>query len=110
MDHDVPVTHRVKMKEKKKIDKYFDLVKKLKRSIAQESDDDTNCNRSTRDSNHWFEKDTEVKGDQRNNRDNTDYRTIKKQLESWEESWRPQEICCHSALIEKLAIKIGIKK
>ena len=44
MDFAVPADHRVKLKESKKKDKYLDLARELKKTMENESDDDTNCN------------------------------------------------------------------
>ena len=42
MDFVIPVDHRMKIKESKKIDKYLDLVR-VKNSGEHESDSDSNC-------------------------------------------------------------------
>ena len=43
MDFAVPANHRIKLKENKKKDKYFDLARKLKKTLEYEIDDYINC-------------------------------------------------------------------
>ena len=42
MDFAVLADHKIKLKESKKKDKYFDLVRELKKTMEYESDDYTN--------------------------------------------------------------------
>ena len=75
MDFAIPTDSRVKMKEIKKIDKYFDLSKELKKKEAQyhESDGDINGSLSP-----WNgRKETVRTGDQKKNRDLTDHSRVK---------------------------------
>ena len=44
MEFDVPVDHRVKLKESEKKDKYLDLIRELKKTVEHENDDYTKCN------------------------------------------------------------------
>ena len=44
MDFAVPADHRVKLKECEKKDKYMDLIRELKKTVENESDDYSNCN------------------------------------------------------------------
>ena len=44
MDFEVPVDHRVKLKENEKNDNYLDLFRELKKTVEHQSDDNTNCN------------------------------------------------------------------
>ena len=43
MDFAVPVSHRVKIRERKKIDQSLDLIKEVKKTVEYESGDDTYC-------------------------------------------------------------------
>ena len=45
VDFAVPADHRVKLKESKKENKYLDLARELNKTVEQESDLYTNCNR-----------------------------------------------------------------
>ena len=47
VDFVLPLEHGVKMKESKKIEKYLDLGRELKKTIGHKSDSDTNCCWST---------------------------------------------------------------
>ena len=44
MDFAVAADHRVKLKESEKKDKYLDLPRESKKTVAHESDGYTNCN------------------------------------------------------------------
>ena len=44
VDFAVLADHRVKFKESEKKDKYFDLARKLKKTVEHEGEDNTNCN------------------------------------------------------------------
>ena len=44
LDLAVPVDHRVKMKESKKIVKYLDLARELKKAVEYKGDGNTYCN------------------------------------------------------------------
>ena len=43
MDLVIPANYRMKMKENKKIDKYMDLARELKRAVEHEGNVDINC-------------------------------------------------------------------
>ena len=44
VDFAVPVDHRVKVKESKKINKYLDLVRKTEKTVEHKVEDRANCN------------------------------------------------------------------
>ena len=70
MSFAVPIDHKVKIKENKKIDKYLDLAWKLKKkAVKHEGDDDTSC--SKRASQRYGKKPRGF-GNQ-NSHDHTDY-------------------------------------
>ena len=48
-------------------------------------------------------------GGQRKNKDYPDHNTFKVSIEYLEESWRPEETCCHSDLSTKSTVKTGVK-
>ena len=43
MDFTILAAHRIKIKESKKMDKYLDLSRELKKTVEHESYVDTNC-------------------------------------------------------------------
>ena len=44
MEFSVPDVHRLKLKENKKVDNYYDLVCGLTKAVGNECDNDINCN------------------------------------------------------------------
>ena len=47
--------------------------------------------------------------DERTSRNYTDHNIVKILLEFSDDSWRPDETCCHSGSIERPAVEIGVK-
>ena len=43
MDFTIPADYRVKIKENKKIDKYLEFGRELKKVVGHKSDENTNC-------------------------------------------------------------------
>ena len=70
--------HRVKLKENKKKNKYFDLVRKLKKYMECESDGYTNCNWFSWYSQQRINKGTEGLGSWRSSEDHQNFWIIEK--------------------------------
>ena len=83
MDFAALANYRVKLKESEQRDKYLDLARELKETTEYESDG----NRKIGD--EWRPSKIQHYGDLQ---------------EYWEESWRPEEICCEIPLA-----KVGVK-
>ena len=73
MELSVPKDHKVKMKQTKKINKYLDLAKELKKAVDLECNSNTNCSCCTQNDPQRLGKKTGGIGYQRENQDFLDH-------------------------------------
>ena len=76
-DFAVPADRRMKIKESKKRDKYFDLAREMKKTVEQEGDVDSNFSWCIWDNPQSFDKRTGRLRNKRTSRDHPDYSIIK---------------------------------
>ena len=69
MDFTVSAEYRVKIKESKKVHKYLDLARELKKAVEHEGDGDTNCNWCTWNDPQRLRRNTGRIGNERKNED-----------------------------------------
>ena len=100
--------HIMKIKESEMINKNLYLTRKLKKAIEHKGDGDTNCSWCTRNCPQGLEERT---GGKENQWKNYDYRLQHcwDRLNNWEESWRPEETCCHSDSSQRPPTNAGVK-
>ena len=108
MNFFVSADHKLKLKESKNKDKYFDLARTLKKTVEYESYVYTNCN--------WCALYTQGKINRKTGRfgNKRTVKTIQLQYywdrpEYWEESWRLEETCYHSNSRERLSANTDVK-